>query len=61
MPIITAEGPFIDVEKKRALARELTEVAARIYGIEHIIVLIRESQPENVGVEGRLVADMHGD
>ena len=50
MPLIMVEGPLIkEVEKKRQLVKELTDVAAKIYGIEHIIVLIRENKPENVG------------
>ena len=58
MPIITVEGPAIpDVATKREFVKRLTEVATDIYKLEHIIVLIRENPPENVGVEGKLVAD----
>ena len=58
MPIITVEGPAIpDIETKREFVKRLTEVAVDIYKIEHIVVLIRENPPENVGVEGKLVAD----
>jgi len=57
MPTIMVEGPPIDVERKRQLVRKLTDVAVEVYGIEHIIVLIRENPPENVGVEGQLIAD----
>ena len=57
MPIITVEGPPIEVERKRELVKKLTEVAVEVYRIEHIIVLIRENQPENVGVNGQLIAD----
>jgi len=39
------------------LVKELTDVAMRIYEIEHITVLIRENQPENVGANGQLIAD----
>lgn len=59
MPLIQVDGPPIDVEKKRRLVKELTEVAVRIYEIEDIIVLIRENPPENVGVNGELIADKH--
>jgi phenylpyruvate tautomerase PptA (4-oxalocrotonate tautomerase family) len=31
----------------------------RIYNIQHITVLIRENQPENVGSNGQLIADKH--
>ena len=58
MPTIVVDGPPIEeVERKRALVKGLTEVAARVYGIPHITVLIREIQPENVGVNGELLAD----
>ncbi len=59
MPVIRVDGPQISVDKKRELARRLTEVAAEVYGMdkEHIIVLIRENPPENVGVGGELVID----
>lgn len=60
MPLIMVEGPPIkDIEKKRQLVKELTDVAAKIYGIEHIIVLIRENRPENVGSNGELIIDKH--
>ena len=53
MPVIRVDGPKISVDKKRELAKRLTEAAAEIYGMdkEHIIVLIRENKPENVSVE----------
>jgi len=57
MPTIMVEGPKIDVEKKRQLVKKLTEAAVEIYGIEHIIVIIRENPPENVGISGELLAD----
>lgn len=60
MPTITVEGPPIhEVERKRQLVSKLSDVAAEVYGIakEHMIVLIRENAPENVGVGGQLIAD----
>ncbi len=59
MPVITVAGPHITTEQKRAMAQGLSEVAARVYGrpVEHIIVMIRENDPENVSIGGRLVAD----
>ncbi|TKJ36605.1 4-oxalocrotonate tautomerase [candidate division TA06 bacterium B3_TA06] len=57
MPLIQVDGPPIDIEKKRRLVKELTDVAVKIYEIEHIVVLIRENQPENVGSNGELIAD----
>jgi len=62
MPTITVEGPRIEVEKKRQLVKRLTDAASEVYGIDrkHIIVLIRENLPENVGVGGELLADRRG-
>jgi len=60
MPTITVEGPPIpEIERKRQLVKRLTDVAIAIYKIEHITVLIRENAPENVGVNGELIADKH--
>lgn len=61
MPIITIEGPKIeDLETRRALVRELTDAAARAYGLpqEKMIVLIRESTPDQVAVGGDLLIDL---
>ena len=59
MPIITVEGPPIKVEQKRQFVRKLTDAAVETYGIDkdHIIVLLRENAPENVGAGGELIAD----
>lgn len=60
MPTITVEGPIVkDVQKKRDLARRLTDVAVEVYGIKHITVLIKENPPENVAAGGVLIADLH--
>lgn len=59
MPTITVEGPPIELDKKRKLADGMAEVAANVYGLakEHMIVLIRENPPENVGIGGELLVD----
>jgi 4-oxalocrotonate tautomerase len=60
MPTITVEGPPIpEIERKRQLVKGLTDVAIEIYKIEHITVLIRENAPENVGINGELIADKY--
>ena len=60
MPLIMIEGPPIkEVERKRQLVKELTDVATKIYGIKHIVVIIRENRPENVGANGELIIDKH--
>jgi len=59
MPLITASGPALDVDRKRKLADGLTKVAADVYHLpaEAIIVVVQENPPENVAVGGVLIAD----
>ncbi|MDH5364923.1 MAG: tautomerase family protein [Dehalococcoidia bacterium] len=58
MPTITVDGPKIeDIELKRQMVKKLTDAAYEVYKIEHIVILIRENAPENVGVNGQLIAD----
>jgi len=59
MPVVTVSGPPLDVERKRRLARGLTDVMCEVYErpAGQIIVEIRENQPENVAVGGKLIAD----
>lgn len=61
MPNITIDGPKIEnIEIKRVLIQEITASIEKAYKIpkEHIIVVIKENSPENVGVAGKLIADM---
>jgi len=61
MPNITIDGPKIEnIEIKRVLIQEITNSIEKAYKIpkEHIIVVIKENSPENVGVAGKLIADM---
>ena len=59
MPTIQIDGPPIPIEQKRQLVEKLSDDAAEVYGVakEHMIVMIRENAPENVGVGGQLLAD----
>jgi 4-oxalocrotonate tautomerase len=60
MPTIVVEGPPIpEMDKKRELVRGMTDVAAKVYGLpaQAMIVMIRENQPDNVGIGGELLAD----
>lgn len=59
MPFIQVDGPPVDVNKKRELARRLTDVAMDIYKIPHITIIIRENSKENVASDGELIADRH--
>jgi 4-oxalocrotonate tautomerase len=59
VPSITIEGPLIAVERKRALVADMSEAAAKAYGMpkDVMIVLIKENPPENVGLGGQLLID----
>ncbi|MCW8860484.1 MAG: tautomerase family protein [Deltaproteobacteria bacterium] len=60
MPTVTVDGPtIIDIDKKRALVKDITAAATQAYGLpaSTIVVVIKENPPENVGVGGVLVAD----
>lgn len=58
MPTIVVDGPPIpQIEKKRELVKAFYDTAHKVYGIEHITVVIRENPPENVGVNGELIMD----
>ena len=62
MPTIQIDGPKIQsMERRRQLVAKLTDAAAEAYELskEHMIVLIRENAPENVGIGGQLLADRH--
>jgi len=60
VPTIIVEGPpLADLDKKRRLVAEMSASASAAFGIpaEAMVVIIRENQPQNVGVGGRLLAD----
>ena len=60
MPTITVEGPPIkDLDKKRMLAKEMTDAASKAYGLPRgiIVVVVKENAPENVSVGGQLIID----
>ncbi len=61
MPIITLEGPKIaDLDRRRTFIRELTDAAVKAYDLpqEKIIVILHENTREQVGVGGKLLADL---
>jgi len=60
VPIIRVDGPKVpDVEKKRVFVKEVTDAASALFGMpaQNIVVLLKETQPENVGVGGELILD----
>ena len=60
MPSAIIEGPGIeDVDVKRVLVREITDALEKAYKIPRkvYVVLIKENDPQNVGVGGSLILD----
>jgi len=60
MPNVLIDGPKIEsIDTKRVLIQEITDSIEKAYKIprDHIIVVIKENSPENVGVAGKLIAD----
>ena len=61
MPNISIDGPKIEnIEIKRVLIKEITDSIEKAYKTprDHIVVVINEQSPENVGVAGKLISDM---
>ncbi|MGI6552353.1 MAG: 4-oxalocrotonate tautomerase family protein [Clostridia bacterium] len=58
MPIITFDGPALTKEKKEKLIQEFTRVASETVGLPPaaFIVLLKESDPDNVGVGGVMLS-----
>ena len=59
MPVITVQSSPMSVEKKREVARAMTEDLSRISGIpaEKITVLFQELPVENISTGGVLLSD----
>jgi len=62
MPIVLFEGPKLTKEQKEELVKLFTEATVRVTGIkrEAIIVLIKENEPDNVGIGGELLSKRFG-
>ena len=48
-----------DIDKKRKLVEKLADTLVELYGVprESVIVMIKEDEPENVGIGGILALD----
>lgn len=59
MPIATIEGPFLSVETKRVLVKEVTDALEKAYKFPRVVygVIIKENLPENVANGGELAID----
>lgn len=61
MPVITIDGPKLSKEQKEELVKQFSETTSKVTGlpIEAMTVIIRECEPENVGVRGCLLCDVN--
>ena len=59
MPTFFFYGPELDIEKKRALIKAVTDKASELTGIDKsgFVVYLRPGPPDNVGVGGELLRD----
>jgi 4-oxalocrotonate tautomerase len=60
MPHIVVNGPPIkDMDKKRVLVKEITDVIQKVYEVprQAIVIVIREDSSSNVGSGGTLLSD----
>ncbi len=59
MPYIILEGPQMTKEQKSKLVKEFTDTAAYTLNMpkDAFTVLIKESNPDNVGVGGELLSE----
>lgn len=59
MPVITFETSPLSREQKQKVAEGLTKVASEATGVPEgaFYVFIKENEPDNVGVGGKLLSD----
>ena len=60
MPHIVVNGPPIkDLDKKRVLVKEITDVIQKVYEVprQAIVIVIREDSSSNVSSGGTLLSD----
>lgn len=59
MPVITLEAGKLSKEQKSRLIKEFTKTASEITNIpeQAFVVLLKENQPDNIGVGGQLLSE----
>lgn len=59
MPSVTLELAKLSREQKRTLVSEITETVSKVTGLpaESVYVFVKENDPDNIGVGGRLLSD----
>ena len=62
MPVITIEAGAMDKDQKLRLVQGMVSVASEVLNIpeQAFTTIIRENDPENVGVGKGLLVDRHG-
>ena len=62
MPVITIEAGVMDKDQKLRLVQGMVSVASEVLNIpeQAFTTIIRENDPENVGVGKGLLVDRHG-
>jgi len=60
MPVIIVESNPVSTEKKRILVEEITKIVSKTYELPEstVTILIRELKREDIGVGGKLLADL---
>ena len=60
MPVITLELVKMSKEKKTELVEKVTKTVAEVTELpaQSFYVFIRENEPENVGIGGKLLSDI---
>jgi len=59
MPHIVLDGPKLTKDQKRAIVESFTQAASDITKIpkEAFVVMIKENEPDNIGVGGKLLSE----
>jgi len=62
MPVITVEAGKMDKNQKELLVKELTQKASEILNIppQAFVTLLKENNPDNIGVGGQLLSEKIG-
>ena len=60
MPVITVDSPKLTTEQKAELVKSFSESASKVMGlpVTAMVIIIRETDPENVGVGDCLLCDL---
>lgn len=60
MPVITIDGPKLTKKQKAELVKSFSQAASKVMGlpVDAMVVIIKETDPENVGVGDCLLCDL---